>query len=110
MAACMNISRELFTEHGPPIRSCTIALKEVINPSLEPHNCVSPLSERCDLRVLYALHNGQMLRRFSPGTHSYMEGVYECGSLARPRRQHSTVPAPPSGSCIPSAMFVFFEL
>lgn len=84
MAACMNISREFFTEHGPLIRSCTIALKEVISPSLEPHNCVSPLSERCDLRVLYALHTGQIFRRFSPGTHSYMEGVYECCSLASP--------------------------
>lgn len=42
MAACMNISREFFTEHGPLIRSCTIALKEVINPSLEPHTVCHP--------------------------------------------------------------------
>lgn len=84
MAACMSISREFFTEHGPLIRSCTIALKEMINPSPEPRNCVSPLSERCDLRVLYALHDGEILSRFSAGTHSYMEEVYKCCSLARP--------------------------
>lgn len=75
-------------------RGCTIALKKMINPSPEPRNCVSPLSERCSLRVLCALHDGQctMVSRFSAGTCSYMEGVYECCSLARPWRHHFADP------------------
>lgn len=78
-------------------RRCTIALKKMINPSPEPRNCVSPLSERCSLRVLCALHDGQctMVSRFSAGPHSYMEGVYECCSLARPWRHHFTDPLHP---------------